>query len=158
MKRKMLFGILLGVGIFVMVAIQCYTQQPPQQPGAPSGRPAGFAEQMMIMQALPLDSSWDYLCFELDTSDEQLIKARNAYKEAWKLRKENILSKMEDARGDANALRELKSSADKIKASLDTKIKTVLTPEQMTKFTTWEKENRERRGRMPGAQPGAQQR
>ena len=160
MKKRM-FGIVSVIIIFLMASVYCFTQAP----GGPGGRPGGAAggrqsggppaEMMMIMQTLPIDSSWGYVSFELGVSDGALVKARKAYKEAYDQRKDKIMSKMEAASGDAAALRNLKAEADKIRATLDAKLKTILTPEQMTKLTNWLKESSSRMRRAPGGPSGA---
>ncbi len=141
--------------VVVALAVQYSTHAQQQRPGGP---PAGApSERMMMMKALHnVEGTWAYVSFVLDVPDDMLLKLRKAFQEAWTKNAE-LRKKLEEARGDTNAMRTIRTEADKIKSELDKKLKDTLTPEQMTKLTNWEKEQRtrmqQRFQRPQGAQP-----
>lgn len=156
-KRNMMLAIGLGIAFIFAMALwhSPEAQMPPMGEGGGPGGPPGeggmmgnFRAQMAITQALPLDSSWVVLSFDMDLSDEALVKARMLYQDAWNQRKEKILDKMEAARGDSEAMKALSSDAEKIWSTLRTKLNEILTPEQIEKFDKWEKESKNQQ-RMP---------
>ncbi len=125
------------------------------RPGGRSGRapnPAQFALRM-----LPLEAFWSQLSLNMDIDNEALVKARTVYKKAWKDRK-GIIKTMADAGGDREAMRGIRSTVEDIQAEIATKLKDVLTPEQMEQFTKYEKKYREEqrsaRGGFGGGRPG----
>jgi len=157
-RKNMMLAICLGI-VFVFTIALWHTPeaQTPPPGGPPGGGPnmmGAFREQMAVTQALPLDSSWVALSFDMDISDEILIKARNIYKEAWDQRKEKITDKMEELGGDPDAMDGLKSEAEKIWSNLRTKLNEILTPEQLEKMDKWEKDQKNQQGMMPGGTRG----
>ena len=93
----------------------------------------------MLTQLLPLESSWSYLCFELDVTDKQLPDIRKIYKESWNNRKK-LIAKAAKSVGDRDAMAALRPDAEKLKADLDSKLKGVLTAEQLKKLAERERE------------------
>ena len=138
MKRKsMLFAIIIGVALISALAIQA--QRPQQMPGGGPGgdRPGGGRMGgMMVSQAAPLESSWAQLCFEIGIDDAAMTKAKKLYKEAWDKRKA-VVQKGESSSGDQQAMQSLRGDAEKINTNLMTKLKDVLSAEQMKKLNDW---------------------
>ncbi len=156
-RKNMILAICLGIAFVFTIALwhEPEAQTPP--PGPPGGGPnmmGAFREQMAVTQALPLDSSWVVLSFDMELSDETFLKARNIYKEAWDQRKEKITDKMEELRGDPDAMDGLKSKGEKIWSNLRTKLNEILTPEQLEKMDKWEKDQKSQQGMMPGGPRG----
>ena len=94
---------------------------------------------MMMGQAAYIERTWSAVAFETKVSDSQLAKLRPTYQSAWKTRK-GALEKV-----DAKALQ---SALTKIKASIDAKLKAVLTDKQWAAF---EKRQTQRQGGRQGA-------
>jgi Spy/CpxP family protein refolding chaperone len=157
MKKKWLLITISSIFCLVLIlTFQEFTQA--QAPGggnrqAGGGAPSGM---MMVMQILPLESEWTQISFAMDVSDDALIKARKAFKDAWTKRKA-ITDKAESAGDDADARRAMRTDLEKIKTELDTKLKGILTPKQIEDLAKWEKENQNRfRQRQSGAPGGGQ--
>ncbi|HGJ64713.1 TPA: hypothetical protein ENS27_04905 [bacterium] len=161
-KRTLILAICLGIVFILTITLWHEPQaQAPMEGGPPGGAPnmmGGFREQMAITQALPLDSSWTFLSFEVELSDEALVKARKLYQDAWNQRKEKITDKMEELRGDPDAMSGLRTEAEKIWSNLKAKLNEILTPEQSEKLATWEKENKNQVRMMPGGSGNRRQR
>jgi hypothetical protein len=155
-RRTTLLAICIGVALLAVLAIQHSSQA--QRPGGAGGgatrQPPGG--QAMMMRSLPLESSWAYISFELGVADAELSKARKSYQEAWNGRKD-LAKKMEEARGDREVMRSIRSDIDKLKSDLDTKLKDVLSSEQLEKLAKWEKEEQERARQAFGRQQPRQQ-
>ena len=155
-RRITLLAICIGVALLITLAIQHSTQAQRQgrQPGGAAGRPAGG---QLMMRTLPLEASWAQVSFELGVADEALPRARKAYQEAWAGRKV-MMKKLDEASGDREVMRAVRTDGDKLKSDLDEKLKDILTAEQLEKLANWEKERQEQmRGaqRTPqGAPPG----
>ncbi len=160
MKKKWLLIISLLFAFSAFLVVQKYTQaQPPGVPGGPGGMgapPAG----MMMMQILPLESTWAHICFEMNVSDDALIKARKAFQDTWTKRKA-IQEKSQSIGDDADARRAMRTDLEKLKSELDTKLKGILTPQQFEELAKWEKETQSRfqmrRQGTGGGQPGRTQ-
>lgn len=158
MKRRIiLLAICIGIALLVMLVIQHSTQAQRQaRPGGGPGQPP--AGRFMMMQTLPLESSWAHISFELGVADEVLPKVRKVYQEAWDGRK-GLMEKMDEARGDTDAMRAMRTDADKLRSDLDKKLKDVLSTEQLENLAKWEEETRARaRQRSGGGQQPRQQR
>jgi len=145
-----------GIAFLALLAVQHFTQAQAPGPGAPPGgmpqRPA--QGRMMMMQLLPLESSWAQVSFELGVTDGALPGVRKIYQEVWDKRKE-VSKKAEAAGEDADALRSLRAELEKLKSDMNTKLKGVLSTKQMEDLAKWEKENQQRfSGRMPRAGGG----
>ena len=155
MKRRIiLLAICIGVTVLIMLVIQHSTQAQRQaRPGGRPGQPP--AGRFMMMRTLPLESSWAHISFELGVADEVMPKARKIYQQAWGGRKK-LIKKIEEARGDRDALRSARSDAEKIKSDMDKKLKDVLTSGQLENLAKWEKEAREQMRRPPGLPPSRQ--
>ncbi len=124
MKNKSLLLIFSLVVIILVATTQA--QQQKRQSG--SDRPAN---QLRPALALPLESSWSYICFELGIDDENLPKIRKIYQNAYNNRKELI----ERSEGDRNIIM---SGIKDIKIKLDEELKKALTNEQWKKLAEWE--------------------
>ena len=153
MRRKWLLLLISLIFAFsVFFAVQKYTQaQPPGGPGGGGGMgapPAGF----MIMQILPLESTWSHICFEINISDDALIKARKAFQDTWTKRKA-IQDKSQSIGDDADARRAMRTDLEKLKSELDTKLKGILTSQQFEALAKWEKENQRRFQMRPQGAP-----
>jgi hypothetical protein len=101
------------------------------------------------MRMLPLEALWAQVSLEMDLTDEALVKARAIYKKAW-LDRKGIIKTMQDAGGDRNAMREIRSTVEDIQAEMATKLADVLTPEQMEKLKDYEEKYREQSRRSFG--------
>jgi Spy/CpxP family protein refolding chaperone len=156
-KRYLMILVCLGI-VFIFSLALWSTPEAQTPPGGPGdGGPNmmnTFRDQMMVTQALPIDSSWTILSFGMELSDDALIKARKLYQEAWNQRKEKILDKMDEARGDPEAMKGLRTESEKMWTNLRTKINEILTPEQLEKFSKWEKDNKNQARMMPGGPRG----
>jgi Spy/CpxP family protein refolding chaperone len=155
-RRTILLAICVGVTLLVMLAMQHSTQAERQaRPGGGPGQPP--AGRFMMMQTLPLESSWAHISFELGVADEVLPKVRKIYQEVWNGRK-GLMDKIDEARGDTDKMRALRSDADKLRSDLDKKLKDVLSTEQLESLAKWEEETRARARQRPGGgqQPGRQ--
>jgi hypothetical protein len=128
-------GIVLALAFVTVLVIQNLTEAQSQRQRTPAG---GFGA--MIGQVLSLPASWWQVSVEIGISDEQLVKARPIYKEAWKkgqdLRKERPKNRDEmEAR---------LASAKEINTELGEKLKNILTKEQFSQYEDWEKKRQER--------------
>lgn len=143
-KKWLLILISLFFAFSVFFTVQKYTQaQPTGMPGgAPGGTGAPLVE-MMVMQILPLDSMWAQISFNMDVSDDALIKARKAFQDTWNKRKA-VMGKAQNTGNDADARRAMRTDLEKLKTELDTKLKGILTPKQLEELAKWEKENQSR--------------
>ena len=126
MKNRFLMLIFLFV-IIILVATTQAQQQVRQ--------PRGDRPESPLQLALPLESSWAYVCFELGVEDDDLPKIRKIYQDAWNSRKELI----EKSRGDRNIIM---SGIKDIKSKLDEELKKVLSDEQWKKLAEWEKQSK----------------
>jgi Spy/CpxP family protein refolding chaperone len=141
MKKKVLFPVIFAlVALAAVLMVQHSTKAQDSPPGPPAGgMPMG---ESMMVRSLPLESSWAYISFELDVTNEALPKVRKLYQESWDSRKE-LIKKIDDARGDREAMQSLRGEAEKIKSDLEKKLEDVLTPEQAKKLKDWEEEMRQ---------------
>jgi len=144
MKRVFVgISIFLALAFVTVLVMQNFTQA--QAPEAPSERaqrvrtPTGNLAAM-IGQALNLPASWWQISVQIGISDEQLVKARKIYKEAWKkgqdLRKERPQNREE--------MQVRLASAKEINTELGEKLKEILTEEQFAQYEEWEKKRQER--------------
>ncbi len=162
MKKKWLLILISLIFAFsAFFAVQKYTQaQPPGRPGGAAGGGMGAPPAgMMVMQILPLESMWAQISFEIDATDDALIKARKAFQDTWTKRKA-MMEKAQSAGDDADARRAMRTDLEKLKSELDTKLKGILTSKQIEELTKWEKENQRRfqmRQGTGGGQPGRTQ-
>jgi Spy/CpxP family protein refolding chaperone len=164
MKKRVLIPLvfLAVVAMVIFVSQHSIQAQAPGGPGGPGGAGgAGGASRAMMMQMFSPDNQWGYISFELGVKDDVLIKCRPAFLEAH-TKALAMRTKMGEANGDTDKMRALKTESDSIKSTLDGKLKTILTPEQITKIATWEKETRAKMqqraaGGGPGGQPGGNQ-
>lgn len=141
MKKQILLPVgllILAFGISMFLVDRATEAQMPGPQGPPSG-----ARPTMMAGMLNIEAQWAFVSFELDIDDATLVKCRKIYREAY-LKNKEIREKMVQARGDANAMRNLRSESDKLKNDLEAKLKTVLTQEQMNKISAWEKESQQR--------------
>jgi hypothetical protein len=145
MKRVFVaISIVLALAFVTVLIIQSLTEAQTQRQiqgerGSGRSMPAG-GFGAMVGQVLNLPASWWQVSVEIGISDEQLIKARPIYKEAWKkgqdLRKERPQNREEME----SRLAEVK----KINAELGEKLKNILTKEQFSQYEDWEKKRQER--------------
>lgn len=107
-----------------------------QQGGAGQGerRGAGMRGSMGF-----IEQSWAALCFEMDLSQTQITKLKPSYQWAWKTRNAALKSAM--ANRDFAAMGK---SMETIKTTLEPRIKTVLTKEQLAKWNKWTAEQSKR--------------
>jgi len=144
MKRVFVaISIVLALAFVTLLIIQSLTEAQAQRQiqgerGAGRSMPAG-GFSAMVGQILSLPASWWQVSVEIGISDDQLIKARPIYKEAWKkgqdLRKERPQNREEMEK----RLAEVK----KINAELGEKLKDILTKEQFSQYEDWEKKRQE---------------
>lgn len=137
-------GIILALAFVTVLIIQNFTEaQPPAPPRAERGTgmrmPAG-GFGAMIGQVLSLPASWWHVSMEIGISDEQLLKARPIYREAWKkqqdLRKERPQNREE--------MQARLASAKELNTELGEKLKEILTEKQFSQYEEWEKKRQER--------------
>jgi hypothetical protein len=106
------------------------------------------------MSMMFLDSSWCALAFEVGISADQAAKLRPAYQAAWNQRKA-ALAKAQKSR-DYQSLMGL---GDKQKATLEAKIRQVLSGQQYARWLKWQQQqaNRANQFRQQAGQrrPGA---
>ncbi|MBC8229523.1 hypothetical protein H8E77_08255 [bacterium] len=121
-----IMSIVLAIAI-VGIAYQITQAQRPQ--GGPGGFGGGRAPAARAMQAV--GNTWAGIAFEVKVDNETLEKARTHLQQAWDARKKL----MKDSAGD---MRIIAQGMVKINESLDEKLKTVLTEEQMKKLSEWE--------------------
>jgi hypothetical protein len=144
-----ILAIFIGISLLITLVVQ-QSIQAQRQGGGPRGR---FSGGMMVNRDLPLAESWGYVCFDLNISDEALLKARDIYQKAWNQRKE-LVKKAEEASGDQEAMQKVRSEAEEIRSEIAGKLKDILTSEQMKKFDEWEKNYLEQMRRPPGPPGG----
>jgi len=144
MKRVFVgISIFLALAFVTVLVMQNFTQA--QAPEAPSERaqrvrtPTGNLAAM-IGQALNLPASWWQISVQIGISDEQLVKARKIYKEAWK--KEQGLRKERPQNREERQARAEKVRA--INAEVGENLKEILTEEQFAQYEEWEKKRQER--------------
>lgn len=144
MKRVFVgISIFLALAFVTVLVIQNFTQA--QAPDAPRERaqrvrtPTGNLAAM-IGQALNLPASWWQISVQIGINDEQLVKARKIYKEAWK--KEQDLRKERPQNREERQARAEKVRA--INAEVGEKLKEILTEEQFAQYEEWEKKRQER--------------
>jgi len=156
MKKRVLIPLVfLAIAAMVIFVSQHSIQaQAPGGPGGPGG--AGGGNRAMMMQMFSADNEWAYISFELGVKDDVLIKCRPTFQDAH-TKGLAMRTKMGEASGDTDKMRALKTESDTIKSTLDGKLKAILTPEQIAKIATWEKESRARMQQRAGGggQPGA---
>ena len=123
MKRKIaVLLVCMAVAIASILVIQHSTLAQNQ---AETNRAKRLAERQTLVRAMDLESSWVYLSFELDTSDEALLWIRDIYKEAWEKRKE-ILKRVREARGDEEAMKKIGMEAEKLRREIKEELKDIL--------------------------------
>lgn len=144
MKRlPLVFSICIGITFVAILIGQHFAQaQRPDAPGGGSGRPTGGTF------VLPLEAAWAQICFEFGVEDEKILKARTIFKKTWDERKE-LIKKAEESTGDREAMQAVRTEAEKLRSDVTTKLKDVLSPEQMEKFAEWEKKAQEQSRRPP---------
>jgi len=151
MKKRILIPLVfLAIAAMVILVSQHSIQA--QAPGAGGPGGPGGAGGARMMMGVSTDAEWAYLSFELDVPNDVLIKCRPIFKEAY-TKNQALREKMGTARGDADAMRNLRTESDAIKTTLDTKLKGVMSAEQLTKIAAWEKATRDRM-RQAGAATG----
>jgi len=136
--------VILALSFAVVLIIQNFTEaQPPAPPKAESKPRSTMPRQnfgAMIGQALNLPGSWWYISVGIGISDEQLIKARPIYEEAWK--KEQVLRKKRPQNREERQAS--LANVKRINSELSRSLKAVLTGEQFAKYDKWEKKRQER--------------
>ncbi len=163
MKRLIVISaavIFAGILAFGLIA-----QGPPPGGGGPGGAggPGGGGMMMManMQSALTLttERSLAYLLLEMNITDEQLPKIRAIYQESWKAYKE-LAKKLETVGNDRDAMMGIRADADKIKEKRISKLKEILTADDMKKLTDYEtklNERPQRQQRQGGAGGGGPQ-
>ncbi len=146
MRRSFVtIAVLLAFALLAVMIGQNVTdaQRPgrPDRPGPPRGG-MQFGPQALI-RGMSFDRTWMLLSFELDTADDQLVKARTAYLKAWNDIREYgdaMHKEMRDLEGpDARDKRkemfeEMRTKAKGIQSELDASLKEILTDEQYQKL------------------------
>ncbi|MBM3235620.1 hypothetical protein FJZ31_04910 [Candidatus Poribacteria bacterium] len=144
MKRLFVaISIVLALAFVTVLVIQSLTEAQSQRPrqserGVGRSVPAG-SFGAMVGQLLSLPASWWQVSVGIGISDEQLVKARPIYQEAWKkaqdLRKERPQNREEmEAR---------LAKAKEINAEIGEKLNKILTKEQFSQYEDWEKKRQE---------------
>ena len=156
-KRPLLLSICLIFVIAFTFSVQHWTlaQVPSQGRGGGQAGQAGPPSGMMMMQILPLEMEWSYISFNMNVSDDVLVKTRKVFLDTWTKRKA-ILDKSDPSGDDENTRRAMRDSLTKLKTELDTKLKAILTPKQMEELAKWEKENQQRFRNRPTGTTGGQ--
>jgi len=161
MKRLIVISaavIFAGILAFGLIA-----QGPPPGGGGPGGAGGGgmmmTAANMQSALTLTAERSLAYLLLEMNITDEQLPKIRAIYLESWKAYKE-LATKLEKAGNDRDAMMGIRADADKIKEKRISKLKEILTADDMKKLNDYEtklNERPQRQQRQGGAGGGGPQ-
>ena len=159
MKRRiMLLVILICAAFLITLAVQYSTQAQDtgeSQEGDRAGRRGedrgGRGARNMgqsVPRMLPLEAWWAHMSFQMKISDEALVKSRQIFQKSWSKRTALVKKMGESEASDREAMRELTQGAradiKAIKSKMDEKLKDVLTPEQLKKFSTYQKAYAER--------------
>jgi len=165
MKRLIVISaavIFAGILAFGLIA------QGPPGGGGPGGAggPGGggmmmTAANMQSALTLTTERSLAYLLLEMNITDEQLPKIRAIYLESWKAYKE-LAKKLETVGTDRDAMMGVRADADKIKEKRISKLKEILTADDMKKLNDYEaklnerpqRQQRQGAGGPQGGQPG----
>lgn len=143
MKRLLKSAVIVTLAL-TLAALPALAQGP--RAGATGARPGGERRGGM-MNMMYLEQSWAALTFEIGISADQISKLRPTYQAAWKSRAAAMKTAMQK-----RDFQSASSAATKIKASLDGKIKAVLSKSQMAAWTKWQAEQQKRfQRRGPGA-------
>ena len=161
MKRRiMLLVIFICAAFLVTLAIQYSTQaQQAQDTGARGGRQGGREDRQSgrgarpsmgqsVPRMLPLEAWWAHMSFQMNVSDEALVKGRDIFQKSWNERTALMKKMGESDASDREAMREAmqgaRSTIEGIRSKMDEKLKDVLTPEQLEKFSKYQKAYQER--------------
>jgi len=108
--------------------------QPAPAPGARAGLGAGGGRNLAgrAMHFLYLERAWTVVCFDLQITDEQLLKLRPLFQAAWESRKKAV----ENTQGGDLAGRALALSQanDQIRKDIDDGLAQVLTEDQLAQW------------------------
>ena len=160
MKRSItLLVIFICTAFLITLAIQHYTQAVGQedtgatQEGDRTGsRRGGDRGGRSMVQAvprmLPMEAWWAHLSFQMNVSDEALVKSRDIFQKSWNERTALVKKVRENDASDREAMREamqeVRSEIEGIRNKMDEKLKDVLTPEQLKKFNKYRETYQER--------------
>ena len=158
MKRRiMLLVIFICAAFLITLAVQYSTQAQDtgdSQEGDRAGRRGGDRggrPRMMgqsVPRMLPLEAWWAHISFQMKISDEALVKSRGIFQKSWSERTALVKKMGESDTSDREAMREAmqgtRSEIEGIRNKMDEKLKDVLTPEQLKKFSKYQKAYQER--------------
>lgn len=132
MRRISRAALMVGCVALVLTVVPAMAQQRGAGQRA-AGRGSGMRSMGFVEQ------SWAALCFEINISQTQITKLKPSYQWAWKTRNAAMKSAM--ANRDFEALGKTMTS---VKSSLETKIKSVLTQQQLAQWNKWQAEQAKR--------------
>ncbi|MEN6545921.1 MAG: hypothetical protein ABFE07_07770 [Armatimonadia bacterium] len=132
MSRVSRAALVMGCAALILTMVPAMAQGGARQKGGERRgggmRSMGFVEQ-----------SWAALCFEVNISQAQITKLKPSYQWAWKTRNAAMKSAM--AKRDFESLGKTMTS---VRSSLETKIKSVLTKQQLAQWNKWQAEQAKR--------------
>ncbi|MEN6641882.1 MAG: hypothetical protein ABFE08_05495 [Armatimonadia bacterium] len=132
MSRVSKAALVMGCAALILTMVPAMAQGGARQKGGERRgggmRSMGFVEQ-----------SWAALCFEVNISQAQITKLKPSYQWAWKTRNAAMKSAM--ANRDFESLGKTMTS---VRSSLETKIKSVLTKQQLAQWNKWQAEQAKR--------------
>ncbi|MEN6304202.1 MAG: hypothetical protein ABFD96_15830 [Armatimonadia bacterium] len=132
MRRVSRVALAVGCVALILTMVSAMAQGGARQKGGERRgggmRSMGFVEQ-----------SWAALCFEVNISQAQITKLKPSYQWAWKTRNAAMKSAM--ANRDFESLGKTMTS---VRSSLETKIKSVLTKQQLAQWNKWQAEQAKR--------------
>lgn len=135
MRRVSRVALAVGCAALILTMVPAMAQGGGRQKGG-ERRGGGMRSMGYVEQ------SWAALCFEINISQAQITKLKPSYQWAWKTRNAAMKSAMEK-----RDFQSLSSTMTSVKSSLDTKIKSVLTKQQLTQWNKWQAEQAKRMAR-----------
>ena len=144
---KPVMGVILVMALIAVAAAAFAQQRGPGAGGGPGGGRGAMAGMMSV------ERTWAQLAFEVNISNQQMATLRPTFQSAWKTRNDAIAKARE--KGDMSGL---EAVGKKIEASIEAKLKTVLTKEQMAKWQKMKQEAAARRQAGPRGPGGGGQR
>ncbi len=155
-QRIFLLVLFICAAFLITLAIQHTTQATAQQDrggrqggGRQGGDRGGrFNVDQSVPRMLPLEAWWAHISFQMNVSDEALVKGRDIFQKSWSERAALVRKARESDASDREAMREamqeMRSAIEEIKNKMDEKLKDALTPEQLEKLSKYQEAYQER--------------